>query len=201
MAAVARLPGSGSATPPALQASSSCTSLVTSVLLYGSETWTLLADSEKRIQAFKTKCLSKLLRILYFEHKNNNFVWSKITFFVGPLESPLATIKRRKLSRSGHVTCHKSLSKTILRGTLEGGRCCGRQRKCRMDTIKEWTSLPMPELLTKASCRKDWQRISAESSIMSPQQPNQSRDWIELSQVWWPWPCFKVTLLTGVSES
>ena len=32
-------------------------SLVTSILLYGCETWTLLADSEKRIQAFKTKCL------------------------------------------------------------------------------------------------------------------------------------------------
>ena len=30
---------------------------VTSILLYGCETWTLLADSEKRIQAFKTKCL------------------------------------------------------------------------------------------------------------------------------------------------
>ena len=33
------------------------------------------------------------------------------------------------------------------------------QRKCWMDSIKEWTSLPMPELLTTASCRKDWKRI------------------------------------------
>ena len=33
--------------------------------------------------------------------------------------------------------------------------------------LKEWTSLPMPELLTKASCRKDWKRISAESPLMS----------------------------------
>ena len=32
-------------------------SLVTSILLYGCETWTLLADSEERIQAFKTKCM------------------------------------------------------------------------------------------------------------------------------------------------
>ena len=34
-------------------------SLVTSVLLHGSETWTLLADSEKkkRILIFETKCL------------------------------------------------------------------------------------------------------------------------------------------------
>ena len=40
-------------------------SLVASFLFYGCETWTLLADSEKRTQAFKTKCLRKLLRISY----------------------------------------------------------------------------------------------------------------------------------------
>ena len=35
-----------------------------------------------------------------------------------------------------HVTCRDSLSKTILQGTLEGGRRRGRQRKCWMDNIK-----------------------------------------------------------------
>ena len=33
--------------------------------------------------------------------------------------------------------------------------------------IKEWTSLPMLELLTRASCRKDWKGLSAGSSLMS----------------------------------
>ena len=28
-----------------------------------------------------------------------------------------------------------------------------------MDNVKEWTFLPMLELLTMASCRKDWKRI------------------------------------------
>ena len=46
-------------------------SLVTSILLYGCETWTLLADSEKRVQAFETKCIWKLLCISYLEHKTN----------------------------------------------------------------------------------------------------------------------------------
>ena len=31
-----------------------------------------------------------------------------------------------------------------------------------MDNIKELTSLHMPELLTRASCRKDWKKIFAE---------------------------------------
>ena len=55
----------------------------------------------------------------------------------------------------GHDTRSDSLSETVLQGTLEGGRRRGRQRKCWMDNVKEWTSLPVPELLTGASCRKD----------------------------------------------
>ena len=37
-----------------------------------------------------------------------------------------------------HVTCHDRLSKTILQGTLEGGRRRGRHRKCWMNNKKEW---------------------------------------------------------------
>ena len=74
---------------------------------------------------------------------------------------------------------HDSLSKTILQGTLEGGWRHDRQMKCWKDNIKEWTFLPMPELPTRASCRKDWKRISAESSLKSPWWPNWSRDWSE----------------------
>ena len=51
-------------------------SLVTSILRYGCETWTLLADSERRIQAFETKCVRKLIRFSYLEHKTNDRVRS-----------------------------------------------------------------------------------------------------------------------------
>ena len=52
-----------------------------------------------------------------------------------------------------HVTCHDSLSNTILQDTLEDRQRRGRRRKCWMNDIKEWTSLSMPELLPEASCR------------------------------------------------
>ena len=100
----------------------------------------------------------------------------KINFLVGPQEPLLETVKRRKLEWFGHVTRHDSLSKTILQCALEGGRRCGRPRKCWMDNEKEWTCLPMPEMLTRPSCRKHWKRISAESSVMSPRGPNRPRD-------------------------
>ena len=102
------------------------------------------------------------------------------SFLVGPREPLLATVKRRNLAWFGHVTRHDSLSEIILQGTLEGGRRRGRERKCWMDNIIEWTSLPMSELLTRVSCKKDWEMIYAESSLMSPRRPNRSRIWTEL---------------------
>ena len=141
------------------------------------QTWTPIADSERRIRAFKTKCLRKLLSISHLEHEtNDHYVRSKINFSMGPQEPPLASVKRRKLARFGHVTHHDSLSKTtLLQGTFEGERRRSRQRKCWMDNIKEWTALPTPELLTMASCREGWKRLS-ESSLMSPRRPNRLRD-------------------------
>ena len=155
-----------------------------SILLYGCETRTLIADSEKSIQAFETKCMKKLLCIFGLEHKINNWARSKINFLVGPHKPLLATVKRRKLAWIGHVTSHNSLSKTILLGTLEVGSAvvstgnagwttlgCGQHRgqsRKRCKDIIEWTSLPIPELIRRASCRKDWKMISTKSSLKSP---------------------------------
>ena len=101
----------------------------------------------------------------------------------------------------GHVTCYDNLSKKIPQGTLEGEWHYGRQRKCCMDNIKEWTSLPMPKLITRACCRKDWKRISAESSLMSPRWPIQSRDWTKLNQTVFATVRFKVARSPYISRS
>ena len=76
-------------------------SLVTPILLYGCETWTLLADSVKRIQPFETKYMRKFLRISYLEHETNDWVRSKIILLVGPQEPLLATGNRRNLAWFG----------------------------------------------------------------------------------------------------
>ena len=108
-----------------------------------------------KIQAFETKCPRKLLRISYLKHKTNDWVRSKINFLVGPEEPLLKIVMRRKFAWYWHVARHASLFITILQGTSEGGRRRGRQRKSWTDSIKEWPSLPMPQLLTRASYRKD----------------------------------------------
>ena len=69
-------------------------SLMVSIILYGCESWTLLADTEKRIQAFENKYLRKLLGIRYWEYKTIEHVLNMITSIVGPEEALLETVRR-----------------------------------------------------------------------------------------------------------
>ena len=73
--------------------------LVTSILLYAMKHGPcLLTLKKERIQTFETKCIRKLLRISYLEHKTNDWVRSKISLIMGPQEPLLATVKRQKLA-------------------------------------------------------------------------------------------------------
>ena len=133
-----------------------------------------LSKTKRSVQPGSVMVQRARCRACYPEEKVPSLL-SK-NFFMGSQEPLLETVKRHKLTWFGHVMRHDSLSKTILRGILEGGRRRARQRKCRIDNVKEWTPIPMQELLTRASCRKDWKRVSAESSLMSLRRPSRSRN-------------------------
>ena len=53
----------------------------------------------------------------------------------------LTIVKRHKLQRYGHVSHSSGPAKTILPGTVKGGRRQGGQRKRWEDNIREWTGL------------------------------------------------------------
>ena len=59
-------------------------SLVLSTLLYGCEAWTLLAETERRIQAFEYKSYRRLLHISYRDHVTNEQVRQTVENIVGP---------------------------------------------------------------------------------------------------------------------
>ena len=112
-------------------------SLVTSIFLYACESWTLTAELQRRIQAVEMKCYRKILRISYKDHVTNEEVRAKIQQAIGPHEDLLTIVKRRKLQWYGHVSRSSGLAKTILQGTVKGGRRQGRQRKRWKDNIRE----------------------------------------------------------------
>ena len=87
------------------------------------------------------RCYRKILRISYKDHVTNEEVLAKIQQAIGPHEDLLAMIKRRKLQWYGHVCRSSGLVKTILEGTVKGGRRQGRQRKKWEDNIRERTVL------------------------------------------------------------
>ena len=78
-------------------------------------------------------------RYLVQRYLTNEEVKARIVNAIEPHEDLLTSVKRRKLKWYGHVTRSSGLAKTILQGTVQGGRRRGRQRKRWEDSIKEWT--------------------------------------------------------------
>ena len=72
------------------------------------------------------RCYSKILRILYNDHVTNEDVRAKIQQAMAPHQT---IVKRRKLQWYGHVSRSSGLAKTILQGTVKGGRRQGRQEE------------------------------------------------------------------------
>ena len=72
-------------------------SLVTSIFLYACESWTLIAELRRRIQAMEMRCYRKILHISYKDHVTNEEVRAKIQQVIGPHEDLLTIVKRHKL--------------------------------------------------------------------------------------------------------
>ena len=102
--------------------------LVTSIFLYACESWTPTAELQRRIKAMEMRCYCKILWISFKDHVTNEEVYAKIQQAIRPHKDFLTMVKRCKLQWYGHVSCSSGLPKTILQGTVEGGRRQGRQR-------------------------------------------------------------------------
>ena len=138
--------GSVEATPWALQARSSCTSLLTLLFSFWLQDldiacclWLVWGKQSGFLDQVPEETSLYLLLGAQDQWPGEK----QISFIVGS-QKPLTVW-------FGHVTYHNNLSNTKFQGTLEGRQQCEWQRKCWMNNIKEWTSLSIPELLTMAS--------------------------------------------------
>ena len=117
----------------------------------------------------------KILHISYKDHVSNEEVRAKIQPAIGPHEDPLTIVKRRKLLWYGYVSRSSGLAKTILQGTVKGGRRQGRQKKRWEDNIREWTCLEFGRSQGAVENREKWRKLVAKSSMV-PQRPSWLRD-------------------------
>ena len=114
------------------------------------------------------RCYRKIPHISYKVH-------AKIQQAIGPHEDLLTIVKRRKLQWYGHVSRSSRLAKTILQGTVKGGRRQGGQRKRWEDNIREWTGLEFGKSQRAGGNREKWRKMVAKSSVV-PQRPLRLRD-------------------------
>ena len=121
------------------------------------------------------RCYHKILHISYKDHVTNEEVCAKIQQATGPHKDLLTIVKRRKLQWYGHVSRLSGLTKTILQGTVKGGRRQGRQRKRWEDNIREWTGLEFGKFQRAEENREKWRKLVEKSSVV-PQRPSWLRD-------------------------
>ena len=145
-------------------------SLVTSIFLYACESCTLTAELQRRIQAMEMRCYRKVLHNSYRDHVTNEEQQA-----TGSHEDLLTIIERRKLQWDGHVSRSSGLAKTILQGTVKGGRRQDRQRKWCEDNIGEWTSLEFTKSQRAVENRGKGRKLVVKLSVV-PQRPSRLRD-------------------------
>ena len=147
-------------------------SLVMSIFLYACESWTLTAETEKRIQAMEMRCLRKLLGITYREPITNEEVRNRNRQAIGPHKDLLTTVKQRKLRWYGHITRSTGLAKTVMQGTVQGRRRRGRQRQRWETTSRNGRARHWAPPWGKER-REEWRELVAKSSVV-PQRSTET---------------------------
>ena len=105
------------------------------------------------------RCYRKIVRISYKGHIINEEVHAKIQPAIGPHEDLLTIEKRGKLQWYGYISRSSGLAKTILQGTVKGGRRQGRQRQKWEDNIREWTGFEFAKSQKTAENREKWRKL------------------------------------------
>ena len=106
--------------------------VVLSTLLYGSESWNTTVQEEKRLAAFHSRCLRRILGLSWQDHVPNEVIFERTS------QVPLISILRHKrLTWLGHVTrMHQTrLPRRLLHWEPRGRRRPGRQRMRWKDTV------------------------------------------------------------------
>ena len=105
---------------------------VLSSLLYGAETWTLLAAHMRRMEAFHHSCLRRILRVWWWEKVTNEEVRERTG--MGLLS---AIIRKRRLQWLGHVERmdEERMPRVVFDGRLKG------KKKAFAGVRKRWVDL------------------------------------------------------------
>ena len=99
--------------------------VVSPVVMYGYESWTIMKAECQRIDAFELWCWRRLLRVPWTARRSNQSILKEMT----PEYLLEGLILKLKLQYFGHLMWRADwLEKTLMVGKIEGRRRRGRQR-------------------------------------------------------------------------
>ena len=88
-------------------------------------------------------CYREMQRVSYKNHATNEEVRAKIQQAFEPHENLLTIVKRCKLQWSGHVSRSSGVAKTILQGTVKGGK---KKRQTEEEVERQYQGMDRPGL-------------------------------------------------------
>ena len=131
--------------------------LVKSVVLYGSECWTLKKENEQKILVAEMSWLRQMLGISRIQRIRNKVIREKL----GQRETIVQRIQPKKLIWFGHVTRMKTtqIPNMALHYNIKRNRIRRRPRKQWIDNVNhdlEEKNIKMAEALEMVGDRREW---------------------------------------------
>jgi len=128
-----------------------------SILLYASESWTLIKRDKDKVMAFVMRCYGRILHIRWQQMITNEEARRRMKC----QRNVLQMVMERKLNLFGHI-CRMNnsrLIKQVVFGMVDGSGNRGRPNKQLLDDIKEWCQMDVHSASILAQSRTEWRQF------------------------------------------
>jgi hypothetical protein len=139
------------------------------IVMYGSETWILKANSWKRTEAFEMFCWGRIIRIPCVARRTNESILEELQIQIR--DRFLSKIQRGIIKVFGHIIRQDGLEKLVMQGKVDGKRKRGRSLNRYIDQVDGLTGMSIYKLARQVEDREAWKLI-ANRDTNGPRHPS-----------------------------